>query len=86
MRMRETLFKAFLPLVLAAVLPFAVRAEKANVFFLRPRRKRESGGGTGVGVCDVQAILADGCAYEFLASLLRDRYPKRGWHNRFDAE
>lgn len=32
-RMRETLFKAFLPLVLAAVLPFAVRAEKANVFF-----------------------------------------------------
>ena len=33
-RMRETLFKSFLPLVLAAVLPFAVRAEKSNVFFV----------------------------------------------------
>lgn len=31
--MRETLFKSFLPLVLSAVLPFAVRAGKANVFF-----------------------------------------------------
>ena len=33
-RMRETLFKSFLPLVLAAVLPFVVRAGKDNVFFI----------------------------------------------------